>query len=243
MKVMLLAAGKGSRMLPLTAHTPKPLLQVGGLSLIEHQILKLRANGFTEFVINHAWLGAQIETALGDGSRYGVRIQWSREAEPLETAGGILQALPLLGTEPFMIVNADIWTDYPFASLRNKLNSGDLAHLVLVPNPEHHRKGDFALDSQLYLQLPHLQLPLASTGSEPAQSSIYNSTYTYSGIAVYSPALFAGVTEKIYPLLPLLKRAIAEHRASGECFAGQWLDVGTPERLQWLDNKIRGQHE
>jgi N-acetyl-alpha-D-muramate 1-phosphate uridylyltransferase len=243
-KVMLLAAGKGTRMFPLTAHTPKPLLKVGGLSLIEHQILKLRANGFTEFVINHAWLGKQIETALGDGSRYDVSIQWSREAEPLETAGGILQALSLLGTEPFMIVNADIWTNYPFASLRHKLNSGDLAHLVLVPNPEHHPNGDFALDSQQYLQLPDLsglsELQLQSA-SQPSAAQL--KTYTYSGIAVYSPVLFAGVTDKIYPLLPLLKRAIAEHRASGECFAGEWLDVGTPERLEWLDNKIRGEHE
>ena len=138
MKVMLLAAGKGTRMLPLTAATPKPLLKAGGVTLIEQQIRKLAAQGFTEFVINHAWLGAQIEQALGDGSALGVSIQWSREGEPLETAGGIVRALPLLGPQPFVVVNADIWTDFPFATLGSALGTNDLVHLVLVPNPEHH---------------------------------------------------------------------------------------------------------
>jgi N-acetyl-alpha-D-muramate 1-phosphate uridylyltransferase len=230
-KAMVLAAGKGTRMLPLTATTPKPLLKAGGLSLIEHQIVKLRAHGFTELVINHAWLGEQLEAALGDGSRYGVSIQWSAESEPLETAGGILQALPLLGSEPFVIVNADIWTDYPFAQLRSALQGTQLAHLVLVPNPEHHPRGDFALSASQALQLPVL-------GTLPTLP-----TYTYSGIAVYHPNFFAGVSERIYPLLPLLKRAIAQQQASGEVFTGTWMDIGTPERLQWLDHTLRGQHE
>lgn len=223
MKVMLLAAGKGTRMLPLTATTPKPLLKVGGLSLIEHQILKLRAAGFTELVINHAWLGQQIEQALGDGRRYGVHIAWSREDEPLETAGGIVQALPLLGAEPFIVVNADIWTDFAFADLRNALPANGLAHLVLVPNPEHHPRGDFVLADKATLALP-------AAGDD--------ATFTYSGIAVYQPSLFADVSERKYPLLPLLKKAIAAQRATAQVHRGQWLDVGTPQRLQELDSQL-----
>lgn len=223
MKAMLLAAGKGTRMLPLTEHTPKPLLKAGGISLIEHQINKLAAAGYTELVINHAWLGQQIEHALGDGTNYGVRIAWSREDEPLETAGGIIQALPLLGPNPFVVVNADIWTDFPFAALRTALHGDALAHLVLVANPEHHRKGDFRL-------MPSGKLALPAQDDSP--------THTYSGIAVYHPALFAGVSERKYPLLPLLKKAICTQQATGEVFHGQWLDVGTPERLQWLDARL-----
>ncbi len=224
MKVMLLAAGKGTRMLPLTATTPKPLLQAGGRALIEHQLIKLQAAGFTDVVINHAWLGPQIEQALGDGSRFGVSIQWSREDEPLETAGGIIHALPLLGSEPFLVVNADIWTDFPFATLHTALREGELAHLVLVSNPEHHPRGDFVLHHNALLELP---LP----------TDVH--TYTYSGIAVYRPALFAGVSERKYPLLPLLKKAIAVNKASGEVYRGEWLDVGTPARLDELDQRLK----
>lgn len=223
MKAMLLAAGKGTRMLPLTEHTPKPLLKAGGLSLIEHQINKLAAAGFTDLVINHAWLGAQIEQALGNGTQYGVRIAWSREDEPLETAGGIIQALPLLGDSAFVVVNADIWTDFPFATLRSALSRDAQAHLVLVTNPEHHRKGDFVLRES-----GKLALPQQADGS----------THTYSGIAVFHPSLFASVSERKYPLLPLLKNAIAAQRATGEVFSGSWLDVGTPERLRWLDAQL-----
>ncbi|MGV3590749.1 MAG: N-acetylmuramate alpha-1-phosphate uridylyltransferase MurU [Gammaproteobacteria bacterium] len=221
MKAMLLAAGKGTRMLPLTATTPKPLLKAGGRSLIEHQILKLKAAGFGEFVINHAWLGAQIEQALGDGSALGVSIAWSREDEPLETAGGIVRALPLLGREPFAIVNADIWTDYPFARLHHALGAGDLAHLVLVQNPEHHPRGDFVLE----------------TGRLRADPDAPR--HTYSGIAVFDPELFAGLSDGKAPLLPLLQKAIALERASGEYFTGDWLDVGTPQRLAALDARLR----
>lgn len=225
MKVMLLAAGKGTRMLPLTQHTPKPLLQAGGRSLIEHQILKLKAAGFTEFVINHAWLGQQLEDALGDGSALGVQILWSREDEPLETAGGVIQALPLLGPEPFAVVNADIWTDFPFARLRTALEPGNLAHLVLVPNPAHNPRGDFVLTAAN-------ELKLGESETETA--------HTFSGIAVYHPTLFAGVSQRKYPLLPLLQHAIRERRASAELFVGEWQDIGTPERLRALDLSLSG---
>ncbi len=223
MKALLLAAGKGTRMLPLTATTPKPLLKAGGVALIEHHIRKLAAQGFIDLVINHAWLGAQLEAALGDGSALGVRISWSREGEPLEAAGGIVRALPLLGPEPFLVVNADIWTVYPFAALRSALRAGDLAHLVLVPNPAHHPAGDFVLDASGRLQLPQATVP----------------TRTYSGIAVFHPRLFAGLSDGKAPLLLQLKKAITEARASGEYFDGDWLDVGTPERLTALDLRLR----
>lgn len=222
MKAMLLAAGKGTRMLPLTATTPKPLLEAGGSSLIVHQIRKLQQQGFSELVINHAWLGAQLEAALGDGSALGVRIHWSPEDEPLETAGGIQRALPLLGTKPFAVVNADVWTDYPFARLRTALMPDDLVHLVLVRNPAHHPHGDFGLDGAGRLCLP-----------DPGQA-----TFTYSGIAVFAPALFAALAPGTHRLLPLLRQAIAEGRASGEHFSGDWCDIGTPERLAALDAQL-----
>lgn len=223
MKVMLLAAGKGTRMLPLTLHTPKPLLQAGGRSLIEHQLLKLRSAGFRDCVINHAWLGMQIEAALGDGSRLGLQIRWSREEEPLETAGGIIQALPLLGTAPFAVVNADVWTDFPFARLHGALSAERLAHLVLVPNPAHHPRGDFVLQADGRVGLPDAGSP----------------TLTFSGIAVYHPQLFAGVTQRTCALLPLLQQAIRSGRASGELHTGVWQDIGTPERLRALDQALR----
>jgi N-acetyl-alpha-D-muramate 1-phosphate uridylyltransferase len=221
MKAMLLAAGKGTRMLPLTATTPKPLLKAGGVTLIEHQIRKLKAAGFTDFVINHAWLGAQIEAALGDGNKLGVQISWSREGEPLETAGGIVRALPLLGAEPFALVNADIWTDYAFVKLKTALGQKDLAHLVLVPNPEHHPRGDFSIAAGRLQQQQDAQ------------------RYTYSGIAVFDPGLFAGIGDGRAPLLPLLQKAIGLGRASGEVFNGSWIDVGTPERLAALDASLQ----
>jgi MurNAc alpha-1-phosphate uridylyltransferase len=224
MKAMLLAAGKGTRMLPLTATTPKPLLMAGGSTLIAHQIRKLAAQGFTQLVINHAWLGAQLEQALGDGSSLGVSIEWSREDAPLETAGGIIQALPLLGNSAFALVNADIWTDYPFASLRTALSADDLVHLVLVPNPAHHPEGDFVLDAAGRLGVAE------SAGAQ---------RYTYSGIAVFDPRLFAGQPAGKAPLLPLLKQALAQGRASGELYRGAWSDIGTPERLAALDAQLR----
>lgn len=224
MKVMLLAAGKGTRMLPLTLERPKPLLEAGGRSLIEHQILKLREAGFRDFVINHAWLGEKLEAALGDGSALGVRIQWSPEGEPLETAGGIVRALPLLGSEPFAVVNADIWTDYPFARLLQGLPAARLARLVLVPNPAHNRKGDFCL---------------AADGSLLRRETAAGTSLTFSGIAVYDPQLFAGLEEGPRPLLPVLLDAISRGWACGEQFAGTWIDIGTPERLADLDTLLQ----
>jgi MurNAc alpha-1-phosphate uridylyltransferase len=225
MKAMLLAAGKGERMRPLTDSVPKPLLKVAGSALIVHLIRKLAGQGFTDLVINHAWLGAQLETELGNGRSLGVRIAWSREGEPLETAGGIVRALPLLGSDPFLVVNADLWTDYRFANLRSGLRVGDLAHLVLVPNPAHHPAGDFTLDDKRRLQLP-------SAGA----------TLTFSGIAVYHPRLFVNLADGKLPLLPQLRRAIAQDAASGEVFEGEWVDVGTPERLAQLDARLRQPH-
>jgi MurNAc alpha-1-phosphate uridylyltransferase len=222
MKVMILAAGKGTRMLPLTEQTPKPLLRAGDHSLIEHQILKLKAQGYSDFVINHAWLGEQLEQALGDGSVLGVRISWSPEGEPLETAGGIHHALPLLGEEPFLLVNGDVWTDYPFARLESARRSSDLVHLVLVQNPEQHPRGDFGLDNHRLTE---------KAAGQP--------TFTYSGIGVFDPRLFRSLQAGRHPLLPLLLKAIRAGQAGGEYYGGTWMDIGTPERLQQLDGLLK----
>ena len=221
MKAMILAAGKGERLRPLTLHTPEPLVRVGGVPLIEYHLRALAAAGFTEIVINHAWLGQQIEDHLGDGSRFGVSIQYSAEGEPLETGGGIFKALPLLGDKPFAVVNGDIWTDYSFAGLRTPLTG--LAHLVLVDNPAHHPKGDFCLSGTQVLD--------AQPGSD---------TLTYSGIAVLSPALFDGAGAGAFKLAPLLRNAMAAGRVTGERLQGQWVDVGTHERLAEVESLIKG---
>jgi MurNAc alpha-1-phosphate uridylyltransferase len=218
MKAMILAAGKGERMRPLTLHTPKPLLPVGGMPLIEHHIRALAAAGFTELVINHAWLGQQIEDYLGDGARFGVSIGYSAEGEPLETGGGIQRALPLLGREPFLLVNGDVWTDYPFAGLRRPL--AGLAHLVLVDNPAHHPEGDFRLQGE-------------RACARDAEVGL-----TYSGIAVLDPALFAGCRPGAFKLAPLLRDAMALGQVSGEHYRGQWVDVGTRERLAEVERLL-----
>jgi MurNAc alpha-1-phosphate uridylyltransferase len=223
MKAMILAAGKGTRMLPLTERLPKPLLQAGDHSLIEHQVLKLRAAGFTELVINHAWHGEMLEAALGDGSRLGVDIHWSAEGEPLETAGGIHKALHLLGEDPFLVVNGDVWTDYPFASLRSAKHDNDLVHLVLVQNPPQHPGGDFILRD----------------GARLAEKSAGQPTCTYSGIGVFDPQLFSSLEAGKHPLLPLLLAAIRSGRAGAEYFGGTWMDIGTPERLLSLDRLLK----
>lgn len=216
MKAMILAAGRGERMRPLTDHTPKPLLRVGDKSLIEHLILRLRVGGVREIVINHAYLGEQIVRALGNGADLGVHIAYSHEAEgSLETGGGIFKALPLLGNDPFLVVNGDIWTDFPFATLPQTL-AGD-AYLVLVPNPPQHPRGDFALASNLVL------------ASGPTQ-------FTFSGIGVYRPTLFAGCQPGKFPLAPILRAAMAQRRVHGELYQGIWSDVGTPQRLQQLND-------
>jgi len=218
MKAMILAAGKGERLRPLTLHTPKPLVRAGGVPLIEYHVRALVAAGFHELVINHAWLGAQIEAYLGDGARFGARIAYSAEGEPLETGGGIQRALPLLGSEPFLLVNGDIWTDYPFANLRRAPDG--LAHLVLVDNPAHHPQGDFRLaDGRV-----------APRAEQPG--------LTYSGIAVLDPALFAGCRPGAFKLAPLLLAAMAEGQVGGEHFRGRWVDVGTHERLAEVERLL-----
>lgn len=218
MKAMILAAGRGERMRPLTDTTPKALLKAGGKYLIEYHLEALANAGIREVVINHAHLGAQFAPALGDGSHYGVDITYSPEGDSgLETGGGIFHALPLLGDAPFMVVNADVWTDYPFAQL--PAQPAGLAHLVLVSNPPQHPEGDFALQGDTVLPegMPRL---------------------TFSGIGVYRPALFAACHTGSFPLAPLLRAAMQQDQVSGEHYRGRWFDVGTPERLQQLDQLL-----
>lgn len=238
---MLLAAGRGERMRPLTDHTPKPLLQVGGKPLIVWHIERLVRANIRELVINHAHLGAQIEKALGDGSRFGARIQYSPEASALETAGGIANALPLLCPspagggegEPFAVINGDIFCDYDFAQLRSRVAAlqanGDAAHLVLVDNPPHHVGGDF-----------YLQDGRVTPGSNV--SSILDprsSILTFSGIGIYHPSLFKDIPRgSVAPLAPLLRAQIALGKVSGEHHKGFWVDVGTPQRLAELDSQV-----
>ncbi|TBU86267.1 N-acetylmuramate alpha-1-phosphate uridylyltransferase MurU [Phytopseudomonas dryadis] len=221
MKAMILAAGKGERLRPLTLHTPKPLVRAAGVPLIEYHIRALAAAGFDELVINHAWLGQQIEDYLGSGERFGVSIRYSAEGEPLETGGGIFQALPLLGDEPFLVVNGDIFCDYDFARLRQPL--AGLAHLVLVDNPAHHPQGDF-----------RLQAGLLSDAAGALDS------LTYSGIAVLAAALFEGCRPGAFKLAPLLRKAMAAGLVSGEHFRGRWVDVGTHERLADVERLLVG---
>ncbi len=223
MKAMILAAGLGERMRPLTDHTPKPLLRVAGIPLIEHHIRRLAAAGVREMVINVSHLAAQVMAFCGDGGKWGVSIVYSPEEAPLETAGGIIQALPLLGDAPFLVVNGDIWTDYPFERLlRYRARPGESAHLVMVENPPQHPAGDFALDSGQWIRA----LAPGATG------------WTYSGVGMYDAAFFAGTPPGKVPLRPLLDAAIASGRLGGESYTGQWQDVGTPERLRALDRAL-----
>jgi len=224
---MLLAAGRGERMRPLTDHTPKPLLQAGGKSLIAWHIENMARAGICDLVINHAYLGNQIEAALGDGDQFGIRIRYSAENPVLETAGGIANALALLGDAPFAVINSDIYCGYDFVQLPELAAalraSGDTAHLVLVNNPAHHPNGDFGLSSDRVVN------------NVPA--------FTFSGIGIYQPGLFANIPRgTIAPLAPLLRAQIALGKVSGEHYRGRWLDVGTPQRLEKLDNELRSQH-
>jgi MurNAc alpha-1-phosphate uridylyltransferase len=211
-------------MRPLTDYTPKPMLRVGGMPLLEHHIRRLVAAGFTELVINVSHLAQQIVDYGGDGSRWGARIAWSHEERPLETAGGIIQALPLLGKQPFLVVNGDVWTDYPFADLRDR-NLGEArgAHLVMVDNPEQHPGGDFALG-------PDGQLEFVCAGG---------AGLTYAGLGKYTAGFFAAVAAGKTPLRPLLDKAVEDGCLSGEYYRGDWADVGTPERLAVLDAEVR----
>jgi len=219
MKAFILAAGRGERMRPLTDSTPKPLLTVGDEPLIVHTINNLVRAGVTDLVINLAWLGEQIEQSLGDGGRFGAAIRYSREENALETAGGIVHALPLLGDSPFLLVNGDIWTDYDFSSLANRSLDGMLAHLVMVDNPGHHPRGDFVLQGNRLVEADGERL-------------------TYSGIGLYSPKMFSALPPGKRPLAPLLKKAISNSQLGGEKYVGEWLDIGSPERLQQLNQQL-----
>jgi MurNAc alpha-1-phosphate uridylyltransferase len=224
LKVMILAAGVGERMRPLTDHTPKPLLLAGGKSLIEYHLQRLGAAGFRDVVINVSHLAAQIIEFCGDGSRWGLSVRYSREAIPLETAGGIYQALPLLGDAPFLVVNADVWTDFPFETLSPQtLRTGESAHLVMVGNPAQHPQGDFLLDADGWIR----QRPSKENGC------------TYAGIGIYSNALLEGMSPGKVALRPYLDAAIQRGALGGQFYTGKWEDVGTPERLDALDQTLR----
>ena len=219
MHAMILAAGPGTRMGALTRSTPKPLLRVGGRPLLQFHLEALALGGFRKVVINHSRLGIQIEAAFGSGAPFGLNITYSAEGdEPLETAGGIRRALALLGDGPFLVVNADVWTDFSFASLAFRVPVA--AHIVLVPNPDHHPQGDFGLD-----------------GTQVTESG--TPQLTYSGIGVVHPRLFQHLEDGRASLAPLLRDAIRQGRVTGECFNGQWFDIGTPDRLNRLDQALR----
>ena len=223
MKAMILAAGRGERMRPLTDTTPKPLLVVGGKYLILWTIFRLRQAGITEMVVNISHLAEQIEAVLGDGAAHGVRIRYSFEREALETAGGIAWALPLLDEQPFVVVNSDVYSDYDFSSLCERaqsLTAADPAHLVLVDNPAHHPQGDFALYGGV----------VTTAGAR----------FTFSGIGAYHPALFADIARGTKARLAAqLTKPIADARVTGEHYPGEWNDVGTPQRLAELDARLR----
>lgn len=220
MRAMILAAGRGERMRPLTDTTPKPLLKAGGKPLIEYHVEALARIGVRDIVVNLAWLGAMLRDALGDGARFGVALHYSDEGgTALETGGGIFKALPLLGSEPFIVVSGDIWTTYPLASLRDRLGDDDLAHFVLVPNPSFHARGDFGL----------------------AHGRVLNSVderFTYANIGVFRPEFFAGCQPGRFPLVPVMRQRIDEGRVSGELFEGPWRNIGTPAQLAELDREL-----
>ncbi|ALH95980.1 N-acetylmuramate alpha-1-phosphate uridylyltransferase MurU [Acinetobacter equi] len=223
MKAMILAAGLGNRMRPLTLHTPKPLLEVGGKPLIVWHIEKLQKIGITEIIVNTAWLGEKLAAALGDGSQFGVNILWSHEGEGLETAGGIINALPLLGDQPFILVNGDVWTTMDFAPLLNVQLKDDLAHLILVENPEQHPQGDFTLANQKAYTF---------------EQNMQGENLTFSGVSVIHPKMFENLENGKRPLAPLLKEAMQKEQVSASKLQGAWVDVGTPERLAALDLAI-----
>ena len=215
MKAMILAAGKGERMRPLTEHCPKPLLMVNGSTLLERHIVALVATGISDIVINVSYLADQIIDFCGDGSRWGCSIEFSVEDEPLETAGGVIQALPRLGTEPFLLVSADVLTDFDYCELAEHKLDSDWASLVLVPNPEHHPKGDFGLSA-----------------GRIAQAAAEIDSFTYSGVGMVSPELFHSLEAGKRRIRPVFDRAIESNRLGGRVWSGAWSDVGTPERLE-----------
>jgi MurNAc alpha-1-phosphate uridylyltransferase len=223
-KAMILAAGRGERLRPLTDTIPKPLVSLAGKPLIVYHLEALVQAGIREVVINVAYQGKLIQETLGEGEKYGIRIYYSIEPEQggLETGGGIFQALPLLGTEPFIVINSDIWTDYPLQQLFKPLKG--LAHIILVDNPAHNREGDFGLVGDKIL-LPH------------------DKRFTFAGISVYHPAFFKDCQPGIFSVTPLLKKAIEQQQVSGEQYAGTWIDIGTLNRLKEAEDLLsRGAH-
>ena len=229
MRAMILAAGRGERMRPLTDTCPKPLLPVGGRPLIAWHLESLARAGITDILVNHAWLGERIEAALGDGRAYGVRLRYSAESPALETAGGIARALPFFQDRPFLVLNGDVWCDWDPARaprLAAAWPADRLAHLVLVDNPAHHPAGDFTLRADNLVEPP---------------ADVAAATLTFAGIGLYRPALFAGTDpDRPAPLAPLLRRAMAARAVGGERHAGRWIDVGTPARLAALDAELNG---
>ncbi len=226
MKAMILAAGRGKRMTPLTDNCPKPLLPLAGKSLIVHHIEKLVAAGISEIVINHAWLGHKIETALGNGQQFGASILYSAEPEGgLETGGGVFQALPLLGDEPFLLVNGDVWTDWDYHQALTQPLGSNLAWLWLVANPEHNIQGDFSLEQQ----------------QVAADESTDSKRYTFSGISLIHPKLFADCQAGFFRLAPLLRQAMTTAQVGGALLDARWVDVGTPERLQQLEFQLNSE--
>ena len=215
---VVMAGGMGERLRPLTDTLPKPLVAVGGRPLISWHLAALARAGVREVIINLSWLGERLRATLGDGREFGVTIRYSEEGPvPLETGGGILRALPLLGPEPFLVVSGDVWTDIDFARLH--LEPDALAHLVLIPNPPHHPRGDFGLEGDLIVSAAHAR-------------------FTYANVGLYRPEFFAGCTAERFPLIEPLNRAIAARRVRGELHHGQWCDVGTPERLAALNARL-----
>lgn len=227
-QAMILAAGEGRRMRPLTLSTPKPLLKVAGRPLIEHQLERIRAAGIERCLINIAYLGDQVREALGDGSRYGLEIVWSEEPYPLETGGAIHRAMPLLDDAPFLLINADIWLDYPLENLIKKESHVDDGHLVLVPNPQHNRGGDFALTDEGRVALA-------------GEASMWADSYTFSGLSLLHPRIIRDYPQarEIFPLREALAFGIARQGLTGEVYEGRWMDIGTPERLQELERHLQ----
>lgn len=218
MRAMILAAGRGERLRPLTDQLPKPLVPIAGKPLIEYHLSALAAAGFREVVINQGHLGSQLPEALDNGQRWGINIHWSDEQpEALETGGGIFKALPLLGSSPFLVINGDVWTDYPLARLRAV--KCDWAHLVMVPNPAHNPTGDFALEGARITEEGEPRL-------------------TFSGIGVYHPRLFSSCEAGKFSIVPLLRSAMTNHLVTGEKFTGAWDDIGSPERLEKLNQAV-----
>jgi MurNAc alpha-1-phosphate uridylyltransferase len=226
MRAMILAAGLGKRMQPLTAEVPKPLLKVGEMTLIEHQIHRLVAGGVTGVVINHFYLGGMIEQLLGKGSRFGIDISYSREPILLETAGGIIKSLPKLKDDSFIVVNADIWTDFDFSQLLPVDGVNRLAHLVMVANQDHNPNGDFCIDDE---------------GRVHEGAKTTDQCLTFSGISVLHKKLFAGLSIQPRSVVPLLQAAMKEDKVSGRVYEGVWIDVGTPERLKDVNALYAGQ--